>query len=128
MQQTDRLISVRTNTHTQAGTKRAPTQPNPSKPRRKKSARHLGVPDGRVAHQRVGLNLGRLDLRHEVPDAVERGQVEVHDGVRRGVHAEVLGAGLRLGERAHRHDHVPVPGVSENLGTLQANPCRINNK
>lgn len=88
------------------------------------------MPHGSVANERVRLNLGRLDLGREIPHAVERGEVKVHDRVRRGVHAEVLRTGLCLRERTNRHDHVPVPGVGQELGPLQTDPffCKNNKK
>nr|ACR38476.1 unknown [Zea mays] len=83
-----------------------------------------GPVDGGVADERVERHAGAPEAVHELPHAVEGGQVQVHDGVAAVRHAGALGRLGRLEEVAAGHHHVPLAGLRQRLGRRQAQPRR----
>ena len=83
-----------------------------------------GLVHGGVAHHHVDGHPQPPDVADELPDAVERRQVEVDDGVAALLHAGGLGGARRLEEVAAPHHDVPPARLRQRLRRREAEPGR----
>lgn len=82
-----------------------------------REGRFLGswLVDSGIAHQDIEGSTGAPEVINELADAVEGGEVQVHDGIVFLGHAGGLGSSFSLEEVPAGHDHVPFSSLGESL-------------
>lgn len=79
-----------------------------------------GEVDGGVANEDIERHLRPSEVVDELSDAVQGGQIQVHDGVAVLGHAHRLGCSLCFEKVSARHHNIPLPCLRQSLGCGQS--------